>query len=216
MLELSESASPSSILRGIDIENRLFPHFPPANMSFSINSVTRLPQEWTNRFDLVNQRLLVAALQETEWHVAVKEIFRVLRPGGWAQLGEVGFWHAGEVNARLYDLVHALFVSRGLLLDCGQLIPVLLEEAGFVNITVEKRTIPLGSWAGQQGCDGRDNFINVFKGMKTPILRSGGLGFVDSEASFDKLIDETEDEWNRTEGAEIDFYIFIAQKPEIN
>ena len=112
--------------------------------------------------------------------------------------------------------MHALFVSRGLLLDCGLHVPLLLEEAGFVNITVEKRSIPLGSWAGQPGCDGRDNFINVFKGMKTPILRSGGLGLVNSEAEFDKLIDSTEDEWNRTEGSEIDFYIFVAQKPESN
>ena len=52
--------------------------------------------------------------------------------------------------------------------------------------------------------------------MKTPILRSGGLGLVNSEAEFDKLIDSTEDEWNRTEGSEIDFYIFVAQKPESN
>ncbi|KAH9841078.1 uncharacterized protein C8Q71DRAFT_743255 [Rhodofomes roseus] len=49
----------------------------------------------TGRFKLVHQRLLIAALRSWEWTVALREIFRVLQPGGWVQLGEVGPWKAG-------------------------------------------------------------------------------------------------------------------------
>lgn len=75
--------------------------------------------------------------------------------------------------------------------------------------------MPLGKWAGQKGIDARDNFMGVFRGMKTPILKSGGLGFVKSEAELDKLLDDLENEWDGTEGAEISFYIVTAQKARL-
>ena len=129
--------------------------------------------------------MLIAALQSSEWPQALREMHRVLRPGGWLQLGEAGKWHAGPQDARLASLVRALFVSRGLLLDVALDLPRLVTEAGFVDVTVEKRMIQLGRWAGPQGRDASDNFLGVFAGMKTPVLRSGGLGIVSSEEEFD-------------------------------
>ncbi|KAI0919624.1 hypothetical protein AcV5_001638 [Taiwanofungus camphoratus] len=93
--------------------------------------------------------------------------------------------------------------------------PALLRAEGFVNIDVEERTIPLGSWAGQDGTDARDNCIGVFKGMKTPILNSGGLGYVESEEAFDHLLDAVEKEWDATQGATIKFNIISGQKPSV-
>ncbi|KAG7441924.1 S-adenosyl-L-methionine-dependent methyltransferase [Guyanagaster necrorhizus] len=213
LTDLSLRISPSSILHGIDIEGRLFPSGPAGIVSFSINSVTNLPPEWSGRFDLVHQRLLLAALTNVEWPKAVEEMFKALRPGGWIQLGEAGPWHAGENNAKLVELIRTLFVSRGLLLDIANDLPNLLKEAGFINIVIQAQDIPLGAWAGEEGCEGRDNFMGVFRGMKTPILRSGGLGIVDSEAALDKIYDAAEQEWNEHHGATLTFYIAYAQKP---
>lgn len=137
---------------------------------------------------------------------------RAIRPGGWVQLGEVGAWHAGPVTEKHLELLRALFASRQLVLDVGGDLPKMLEEGGFKNVAVETRSIPLGSWAGQMGCQGRDNFMEVFRGMKTPILRSGGLGFVSSEKEYDALMDSLEAEWDVTEGAEFDFHIMYGQK----
>ncbi|KAI5117084.1 hypothetical protein M0805_009488 [Coniferiporia weirii] len=212
LLDACSRLSSTAILHGIDIESRLFPPSYPPNISFSIASVTALPEEWTNKFDFVHQRLLMAALKRNEWPVALKQIFRVLSPGGWVQLGEFGEWRAGPINKKHAVMHRALFDSRNLCLDIYADLPRLLEEAGFTNIKVEKRTIPLGARGGQQGIDSRDNLISVFRAMKTPILRSGGLGFVSTEKDFDQLLDSLEKEWDETEGAGIDAHIIYAQR----
>ncbi len=139
---------------------------------------------------------------------------RILRPGGWIQLGEVGSWHAGPVTKKHIKLIQTLFESRQLVLDVSKDLRTLVEEGGFANISVESRSIPLGNWAGLIGGQARDNWIGVTRGMKTPVLRSGGFGLVSSEEEFDALIDDVEKEWDATEGAAIEYYVICAQKPE--
>ncbi|KIJ40420.1 hypothetical protein M422DRAFT_173752 [Sphaerobolus stellatus SS14] len=198
---------------GFDIESRLFPRNAPGNLFFTMNSVTRMPEWWAESYGLVHQRLLLAALNAYQWKEAINEMYRVLIPGGSVQLGEAGPWKSGSVTEKHQTLVQNLFESRGLLLDCAVHIPQMLSNAGFIEIKTEVKTIPLGRWAGQTGIDGRDNFMGVFRGMKTPVLKMGGLGFVQSEAEFDRLLDEVEVEWDATPGSEIEFFIFTAQKP---
>ncbi|KAH8113562.1 S-adenosyl-L-methionine-dependent methyltransferase [Phellopilus nigrolimitatus] len=214
LLDAASELSSSAILHGIDIDSRLFPRSHPSNASFSVNSIVSLPVHWSNKFDIVHQRLLVAALKRSEWRQALDQIYRVLCPGGWVQLGEVGTWHGGPVTEKHARMLRALFESRELLLEVSTDIPDLLRAAKFVNVRVEKRTIPLGSWAGKYGTDARDDFMGIFRGMKTPILNSGGLGFVETEEAFDCLLDELEKEWDNTRGAEFDFHIICAQKPQ--
>ncbi|KAF5350041.1 hypothetical protein D9756_009186 [Leucocoprinus leucothites] len=81
---------PSVYLRGIDISSHMFPSpsLTPPNTSFSINSITSLPANWSNTISLIHQRLLMAALQAPQWHSALSEMYRVLAPGGWIQLFE--------------------------------------------------------------------------------------------------------------------------------
>ena len=212
MLDAAQDIPATVEMHGFDIESRLFPRAYPRNMSFSRSSVTSLPQEWSDTFSLVHQRLLVAALQKPDWERAIGEMHRVLAPNGWIQLGEVGRWQAGPITSRHQSLVQALFSAKGLVLDCASYIPLMLAQTGFVNIHVEERSIPLGAWAGSHGANGAANFIGVFRAMKTPILKSGGLGFVRSEEEFDQLLDKVEREWDESPGAEIKFYIFYAQK----
>lgn len=83
----------------------------------------------------------------------------------------------------------------------------------FINITTEKRSVPIGAWAGQPGIDGRNNLIAVFRAMKTAILQSEGLGSIITEDELDQLIDAMEKEWDETEGAEMEIYIVYAQRP---
>ncbi|KAF8164766.1 hypothetical protein B0H34DRAFT_686476 [Crassisporium funariophilum] len=212
MLDVKEEIQSTVEMHGFDIESRLFPRSYPDNMSFSKGSVTSLPSEWENTFTFVHQRLLVAALQKPDWEKAIGEIHRVLLPNGWVQLGEVGSWKAGQATTKHQSLVQSLFSAKGLVLDCATYIPSMLRQAGFMNIHVEERSIPLGKWAGQHGVNGATNFIGVFRAMKTPILKSGGLGMVKTEDEFDCLLNEVEREWDDTPGAEIKFYIFYAQK----
>lgn len=106
-------------------------------------------------------------------------------------------------------LVHALFAARQLVLDVSKDLPKLVKEVGFRNISVETRQLPL---AGTKGSHARDNWIGAFRALKTPVLSSGGFGFVSSEAQFDAMIDDLEKEWETTEGGELAFHLICAQK----
>ncbi|KAI5123164.1 hypothetical protein M0805_000867 [Coniferiporia weirii] len=123
----------NSILHGIDINSSVLPLEHPPNVSFSVLSVTELPQEWAVAFP-------------------------------WA-------------------------------------LPELLREAGFVDIRIEMRAVPLGAWAGQFGIDVRNDLVGAFQAIKTAAFRSGPFGSLRSEEDYDELMDAMGKELDRTEGA---------------
>ncbi|EGN93487.1 hypothetical protein SERLA73DRAFT_189647, partial [Serpula lacrymans var. lacrymans S7.3] len=169
----------------IDISSKLFPPINkrPRNTHHSVVSATHLPAQWSNKFTLVNQRLLIAALQIPEWEATLKEIYRVLIPGGWVQLLEPSSQIlSGPLTVKLTNLLNDLFTSRNMLFDISGHLPQMMVNAGFRNLHAEIVDIPFGKWAGQDGVDGRDDFMGAFRGLKTPVLLAGGLGYVDSEA----------------------------------
>ena len=213
LLDFSSQLPPSSILHGVDISTSLFPQFHPPNISFCQGSITKLPSQWTNRFDFVHQRLLTSGLSRTDWTSALEEIYRVLVPGGWVQLGEIGVWGAGSITGKHWNMTSALVDSRNGDLRIAENLPDLLASTGFVNVSVEARTISMhGPSVGAQNA--RRNASSTFYAMKTAILQGGGFGFVSSEKEFDDLMLALEKEWNEVESAGFDFKIIYGQKPE--
>ncbi|TFK55516.1 S-adenosyl-L-methionine-dependent methyltransferase [Heliocybe sulcata] len=213
LMDLSKQVTSDVSLFGIDIEPRLFP-MSTAQIVFSVGSATELPAHWSNKFRLVNQRLLIAALSVKEWPRVLQEIHRTLVPGGWVQLLEAKRWGAenGDLSTKHRQMLEKLFASRNLLIDCSVQLPRLLDDAGFKNIHVEERKLPAGSWAGPEGEETRDNFIGVFRGMKTPVLNAGGLGYVQSEQEYDEWMNGLAREWDAIEGTTVDICICYAQK----
>lgn len=212
---------PKSVaFEAIDIESRVFPLNNPlivarGNVRFSVNTITKLPLEWEGKFTLINQRLLIAALRAEEWKQAIVEMYRALTPGGWVQLGEVGLWEAGPVTTKHMAVVDALFLARGLVVDCAVQIPDLLRDAGFDNIRIEVKDVPIGSCNGELAAGFGNNLISVLRGMKTPILNAGGFGMVKSEAELDALLEAVKEEWDRTPSAKHRWFTFCAQKPAV-
>ncbi|KZT21552.1 S-adenosyl-L-methionine-dependent methyltransferase [Neolentinus lepideus HHB14362 ss-1] len=212
-LDLAKEVPSDVHIQGIDIETRLFPTTKPDNAEFAAATATNLPEGWANKFALVNQRLLIAALKSSEWPVVLGEIHRSLAPGGWVQLLEAKRWGAeGPHSVKHRALLELLFSSRQLLIDCSVQLPKMLEETGYKNVRVEEYKLPAGRWAGQEGIDVRDNFISVFRGMKTPILKAGGLGYVNSEEEYDQWMDDMAKEWDDMEGTTVDICVCYAQK----
>ncbi|KAI9472276.1 MAG: S-adenosyl-L-methionine-dependent methyltransferase [Benjaminiella poitrasii] len=87
---------PASQFIGVDMCD-IFPNsIRPPNVSFQTGNVLeRLPFP-DNTFDLVNIRLFIIALMKDEWPVVVKEVYRILKPGGFVQMIECGMLEGGN------------------------------------------------------------------------------------------------------------------------
>lgn len=217
--DLAAQLSPSATLQGIDIETSLVPPTLPPNVTISHNTITKLPTEWTNRFDLVHQRLLMAALQTPEWVSAIAEMHRVVRPGGWVELTEAGDFDLGnkilsDCQEKLVTMIRKVYAARKLCFDLPLELPKMLEAAGFCSVKSEKRYIPLGRKGGEVGTIHRYTLGEVFRAMKAPILQAGGLGIVDSEKAYDELMDDVESDWDNNVGNGASYFTIVAQKPD--
>jgi hypothetical protein len=204
----------------VDIEPRLFPASHPKNIEFRVESVTNLPAHWSNTFSLVHQRLLLLALQVHEWPMALQELHRVIRPGGWVQLAESTAWLEAPYPGRpcmekLTAMYRRLMIHRNIYCDCADDMPAMLKAAGFVDIQSESQMQRMGKWAGDAGTAMRKNHIGVLRGIKTPVLKAGGFGIVSSEAEYDELLEGCDREWDEVPGTDKEFIIFWARKPEL-
>lgn len=211
------NANKDATFRGIDLKTNIFPELDDVqkqHISLGAGNVLQLPSDWTSDFQLVNQRLLIAALSKENWNTAVGEIYRVLAPGGWVQFIESSHCVAGEVTQRHFSMLQDLFVKRGLLLNCVEHIPNVLKGTGFEKITTQRLEISLGSGDDEDGmkAKARESFIGAYKGMQTPIVKMG----IRTEGEFKELVEDLEREWESNAQSKVIFYAFTAQKPFVS
>jgi hypothetical protein len=212
LLQFAAHHLPTVTFDGIDISCRLFPDLHPANIRFSQASILELPTEWENAFAFVHQRLLIVALTTPMWRTAVAEIFRVTCPGGFVELVEPSLqWPKGQYSGKLLQIVHLLFDAHGKVPDLQQQLPIFLREAGFIDIHIEVREMPLRRSMGDE-FDRCQITHDVFMSMKQPILAAGAFGIVESEEEFDELMDKTREDWDSIPGG-VPYFTIYARKP---
>ncbi|RUS30864.1 S-adenosyl-L-methionine-dependent methyltransferase [Jimgerdemannia flammicorona] len=142
---------PASKFFGLDIAD-MFPKAGyPENCTFiHADTLKKLPFE-DNTFDFVFQRLMLLAFTPADWNMAISELVRVTKPGGWIELYEVemqmqrpggtflkfykGLETAAELNKIDMSLVHHL----------PELVSSHLE-----NIHYDYLSLPFG-WHGPVG-----------------------------------------------------------------
>lgn len=184
-------------------------------MRFEVQSVLNLPLDWANKFTVVHQRLLIAGLRTYEWEKAINEMYRVLKPGGWVQLFELEIWTSGPALAKHREVLYRHSDRQETMWrNVTKRIPDFLKQSGFINLHRDARATPLGVWAGRDGIDARENVLSIFRGLKTPILKGGGYGIINSEAEYDSLLEGIREEFDHTPGSEAVWVMFWAQKPK--
>ncbi|KLO08431.1 S-adenosyl-L-methionine-dependent methyltransferase [Schizopora paradoxa] len=211
-IDLANGMSDSVEIHASDISGDNFVPNPPSNVHFTLASVTSLPAEWSNKFDFVNQRLLVAALLASEWPKALAEIYRVVKPGGAIQLMEADFRFPTPetpVQVQVRDLLWKSFESLGLDMTISGNLPTMLKDAGFVDIVDEIRRAPLGKTWGEIGMQGT---ISVAGGLRNACGSMMKAGVVGSNEDYESLIDRLEEEWD-VHGHNYLCHVVCARKP---
>lgn len=218
--ELSQELPESVELHGVDISSTKFPDQDtlPKNISLRVGSITGLPSEWSDHFDLINQRFLIVGLLAKDWPIALAEMFRVLKPGGVVQLAEREPGYvlpdgavpaAGCAMQVQEDLFMHMYTKKGFNRRCGLELPAMLEAAGFVDVSSEEKLTPLGRKWGKDGETGVRTWGGALENMGYAAINDG---LVSSEAEYEKLLSDLRQEWD-DERPQIRCRMICARKP---
>lgn len=141
-------------------------------------------------------------------------MYRVLAPGGYAQLIEIGpEWVSGSKTAAHVLFMDEFFGNKGMLLRCGVYIADMLKAAGFVDVKSEEVAMNLGRWAGEDGIQGRDVTIDAWRGMRDSVMKADRSRQFASAEEFGEAMDDIAKEWDNIEGSHAKVRIFYGRKP---
>ena len=206
---------PESVqIYGSDVSAANFPTSTPPNVTMTIASTVSLPEEWKGYFDLVHQRLLLAALRREQWPVVLSEMYRVLKPGGAVQLVEFDLSpkSKGPAMQELLKVLTEAYAETNLILDVATRLGPLLETAGFVDVQVEKRHMPMGKMWGEFGRQGTVIMKGAFQNYAGALANAGVIHSVDE---YLDLMDRVEKEWDE-HGVQYVAVVATARKPASN
>ncbi|KAG0272262.1 hypothetical protein BGZ95_011995 [Linnemannia exigua] len=212
---------PSATVYGVDLNPDLFPGMSrpvPSNCLFvESNILSRLsfPDRY---FDFVYQRFLYLGLTIDDWPVALKELRRVMKPGGWIELFEpcMRVHRAGPRTREVMRWISRLLQEeRGLDFDfAGEKMKRLCESemVGFQNVKLERLSIPVGAWGGRVGEAMAENMVLMFQNLQSALRESASYPKDQAAAKayavmVQSWIRECED--NRSY---IDYYILVGQR----
>ncbi|CAO3691924.1 hypothetical protein G6F70_002859 [Rhizopus microsporus] len=104
---------PNCSYHGCDIADFTQEVINSNQFTFSYGNVAKglpYPDNW---FDFTHMRLLVLALREEEWPIAIRELLRVTKPGGMIQLLEIDHKLTGNTIVQAFlASIHAICKSR--------------------------------------------------------------------------------------------------------
>ncbi|PCG95078.1 Hypothetical protein PENO1_075180 [Penicillium occitanis (nom. inval.)] len=141
---------PSARVRGIDL-TPIQPTWVPPNVDFLIDDCEK---DWlTEDCDLVHLRFMIIILRDVP--TVLEHAFKSLRPGGWIELQELCAEPLCDDNTMpdddpvkyMYDLAGQAFRKFGMDVTLPKRLEPLLHGAGFRNIHVVVKKVPIGVWA---------------------------------------------------------------------
>ncbi|KAF9584029.1 hypothetical protein BGW38_007821 [Lunasporangiospora selenospora] len=213
---------PNATVYGVDINSELFPsphqHVPSNCLFTQANILNRLlfPDGY---FNFVYQRFLFLGLTVDDWPMVLRELKRVLKPGGWIELFEPRM-HVHRAGPRTREVMRwisrLLQEERGLDFDfAGEKMKQLCEsdEIGFENVTLERLSIPVGRWGGRVGEAMAENMVLMFQNLQSALLEHEGTQPRDLAAmrAFDAMVQSWIRECEANQSY-IDYFILVAQR----
>lgn len=203
LLDPAQHVSNCVELYGNDVSSIHFPKVHPKNVQFHVASVTKLPDDWSAKFDLIHQRLLIGALTAGHWQEAIPEMLRVLKPGGSIQLVEfhsLDTTNAGPTWTRFRVIFEKLLAKRNM----------MRTELSNCHACLTKPVSSMLRGAGQIGKTAAAYIMIGFQSMGPAILVEG---LVASELEFEELMADVRRECDGPLHIEQAVWMVCARKP---
>ncbi|KAJ5444601.1 uncharacterized protein N7458_008473, partial [Penicillium daleae] len=208
---------------GVDIAPHMSPDDVPNNLWLQVDDLNRRFTFPANHFDLVHSRLLATGIHRSRWPSYIRDIVRVLRPGGWVQMTEI-YFNVQSDNGSITDQ-HALrrwstHYMRALEdrkdIRVGSRLRSFFEEVGLVEIDAKMIPLPLSAWSSDPRMRdiGQYNSENIRQLLRSLALYPLTQRLHMSTESFDRLAEQAQEEArNHSLKAYFPLYVCIGRKP---
>ncbi|KAI8805419.1 S-adenosyl-L-methionine-dependent methyltransferase [Cladochytrium replicatum] len=119
------------------------------------NVLERLPFE-DNTFDYVHQQRLALAIPERLWPAVIKELYRVLKPGGVLDLIEFDpmpehYGTPAKIQKDRDEVSTEMFKARGIDIHIASALPALVRNSQLFDFVKDERRDPNLGWGGEIG-----------------------------------------------------------------
>jgi len=160
------------------------------NASFQVMNALESLEFDDNSFDVVNARYIQAFMMKTSWAPLMKEIMRILRPGGrllltdgeWSISNSPAFEKMGAMLTHVGTLTGRSFSPDGRHIGITPMLGRFLRDAGFVDIQRKAHVLDFSAGAEDYG----NTYQDLMAGLKLlePFLV---LAKVTTEEEFEEL-----------------------------
>ncbi|KAI8976893.1 hypothetical protein BDB01DRAFT_801780 [Pilobolus umbonatus] len=165
---------PNSQFTGVDISFVASDTARPDNVDFKNANITKeIPFE-DNSVDYYFQRFLVAGLNKEDMKAALKNAYRVVKPGGHIEIGEALIETVENTGPRytpVRNMMAAVLKKKGLSPDIGLEIGDFLTEVGFENVHFDKKTVPVNH-TNRAGELWWGDFAELFRSIRPVVAMS--------------------------------------------
>ncbi|KAJ5974419.1 hypothetical protein N7481_011629 [Penicillium waksmanii] len=186
---------------GVDIAPHMSPDDVPENLWLQVDNLNRNFTFPANHFDLVQSRLLATGIHNSRWPTYIRDIVRVLKPGGWVQMIEI-YFNVQSDNGSITD-EHALrrWSTQYMRaqedrkdLRIGTRLRNMLTSAGLTEVDTKMIPLPLSAWGEWTRDIGQANSGNIQKLLRSLALYPLTKRLHMSIENFDTLVEQAQEE----------------------
>lgn len=200
---------------GLDVRPPSEQQSKPENLNFYEADITEIWPLESGSVDYIFQRSMGQSLQKGQWDHVLKEMLRVLKPGGVIELVEADLWHhnPGPVQKAIDEFYQVQCTENGLDFAFTETIEKELETVGFTDLDHRTLDIPIGEWP-QDAELKQFGFINkeiqkaYLRNRKGFFVSNWGITPDDYEIAVQEVLAEFEDYHGFSR-----FNCWIAKKP---
>ncbi|CAM1511602.1 Fc.00g091150.m01.CDS01 [Cosmosporella sp. VM-42] len=133
---------PNAEVLGVDVSPHMIPDESPENLEFQIDDLNGRFTFRSNYFDVVHSQMMAGGIHANRWRSYIRDIFKVLKPGGWCQMVEIYFNAQSDNGTLTREGVQPYKDPRAPLQ-----ISNWMRSAGFTEIESRLLSLPMCAWS---------------------------------------------------------------------